>query len=104
MTPSYHPFPSPVCRAFRILLDNPEAQLIAIHKGRIFKEPDGLSLGPGPFVLALEHATGKTAQVGVPAVGRVQGRGGGQQANMQGCVFAMRAATGYTGLCGFHKL
>ncbi|KAL4447844.1 hypothetical protein ABPG75_005063 [Micractinium tetrahymenae] len=50
-------------RAFRILLHDPDAPLIAIHKGRIFKEPDGLSLGPGPFVLALEHATGRTAQV-----------------------------------------
>lgn len=30
----------------------------------MFKEPDGLSLGPGPFVLALEHATGRTARVG----------------------------------------
>lgn len=30
-----------------------------------FKEPEGLSLGPGPFVLALEAATGKTAQVGM---------------------------------------
>ncbi|PRW45390.1 haloacid dehalogenase-like hydrolase domain-containing 2 [Chlorella sorokiniana] len=49
--------------AFRILLDNPGAPLIAIHKGRVFKEPDGLSLGPGPFVLALAHATGRTAQV-----------------------------------------
>ncbi|GAB4821247.1 hypothetical protein N2152v2_008293 [Parachlorella kessleri] len=50
-------------RAFRILLGNPKARLIAIHKGRVFKEPDGLSLGPGPYVVALEHATGKTAQV-----------------------------------------
>ncbi|KAL4442466.1 hypothetical protein ABPG77_005050 [Micractinium sp. CCAP 211/92] len=49
--------------AFRILLHDPDAPLIAIHKGRVFKEPDGLSLGPGPFVLALEHATGRTAQV-----------------------------------------
>lgn len=50
-------------RAFRILLTNPDAPLIAVHKGRLFKEPDGLSLGPGPFVLALEHASGRTAEV-----------------------------------------
>lgn len=34
-----------------------------MHKGRVFQEPDGLSLGPGPFVLALEHASGKVATV-----------------------------------------
>jgi ribonucleotide monophosphatase NagD (HAD superfamily) len=54
--------PTWICRAFRILLQ-PEAELIAIHKGRYFKEADGLSLGPGPFVAALEFATGKTAAV-----------------------------------------
>ena len=31
--------------------------LIAIHKGRYFKTKSGLSLGPGPFVSALELAT-----------------------------------------------
>lgn len=31
--------------------------LIAIHKGRYFKTKTGLSLGPGPFVSALELAT-----------------------------------------------
>ncbi|PSC69360.1 haloacid dehalogenase-like hydrolase domain-containing 2 [Micractinium conductrix] len=49
--------------AARILLNDPDAPLIAIHKGRLFKEPDGLSLGPGPFVVALEYATGRVAQV-----------------------------------------
>jgi HAD superfamily hydrolase (TIGR01458 family) len=38
--------------------------LIAIHKGKYFKEEDGnLSLGPGPFVTALEYATGFEAVV-----------------------------------------
>lgn len=32
------------------------APLIAIHKGRYYKRKDGLALGPGPFVRALEHA------------------------------------------------
>eukprot|EP00887_Chlorella_sp_A99_P000013 scaffold16.g13.t1 len=31
--------------------------------GRYFKEPDGLSLGPGPFVTALEEAAGRQATV-----------------------------------------
>ena len=54
--------------AFRLLLHNPDAPLIAIHRGMIFKEADGLSLGPGPFVTALEAATGRVAEVvGKPA-------------------------------------
>ncbi|MCP9264548.1 Haloacid dehalogenase-like hydrolase domain-containing protein 2 [Dirofilaria immitis] len=40
--------------AFRLLLEG--AKLIAIHKGRYYKQEDGLSLGPGPFVEALEYA------------------------------------------------
>ncbi|VDN41039.1 unnamed protein product [Gongylonema pulchrum] len=40
--------------AFRLLLNG--AELIAIHKGRFYRQKDGLSLGPGPFVKALEYA------------------------------------------------
>lgn len=39
------------------------AKLIAIHKTRYYERPDGLALGPGPFVTALEFASGKTADV-----------------------------------------
>lgn len=39
------------------------ADLIAVHKGRYYSRGDGLALGPGPFVTALEYATGKTALV-----------------------------------------
>ena len=39
------------------------AELIAIHKTRYYKRPDGLALGPGPFVTALEFASGKKASV-----------------------------------------
>jgi len=39
------------------------AELIAVHKGRYYSRGDGLALGPGPFVSALEFATGKTASV-----------------------------------------
>ena len=37
--------------------------LIAIHKGRYFATKEGMSLGPGPFVSALEYATGISALV-----------------------------------------
>ncbi|KAA0186826.1 hypothetical protein HAZT_HAZT001956 [Hyalella azteca] len=47
--------------AFRLIMDG--APLIAVHAGRYYKEEDGLSLGPGPFVKALEYATGVTAEV-----------------------------------------
>ena len=41
--------------------------LIAAHKGRYYKTLEGLSLGPGPFVSALEYATGvETTAVGKP--------------------------------------
>lgn len=39
------------------------AELIAIHRAKYFKKRDGLSLGPGLFVTALEYATGCKAQV-----------------------------------------
>lgn len=62
--------------AFRILVGEHETQrsahsisqqnipLIASHKAKYIRSPDGgLSLGPGPFVAALETASGKEAQV-----------------------------------------
>ena len=39
------------------------AELVAIHKSRYYSRGDGLALGPGPFVSALEYASGKTAAV-----------------------------------------
>ncbi|NCG04748.1 MAG: TIGR01458 family HAD-type hydrolase [Bacteroidetes bacterium] len=39
------------------------AELIALHKGRYFQTEAGLQLDSGAFVAALEHATGKKAQV-----------------------------------------
>lgn len=38
-------------------------EFIAIHKTRYYKRSDGLALGPGPFVTALEYASGKEAKV-----------------------------------------
>lgn len=48
-------------KAFRLILDG--ATLIAIHKARYYKRKDGLALGPGPFVTALEYATDTKAKV-----------------------------------------
>lgn len=48
-------------RAFRHLMDG--AELIALEKDRYWMERDGLSLSAGPFVSALEYATGKTALI-----------------------------------------
>ncbi|KHN86318.1 Haloacid dehalogenase-like hydrolase domain-containing protein 2 [Toxocara canis] len=51
--------------AFRLLLNG--AKLIAIHKGRYYQRKDGLSLGPGPFVEALQFASdAKVEIVGKP--------------------------------------
>ncbi|KAG9471939.1 hypothetical protein GDO78_022077 [Eleutherodactylus coqui] len=53
-------------QAFRLVLDG--APIIAIHKARYYKKKDGLALGPGPFVTALEYATDtKATVVGKPA-------------------------------------
>lgn len=47
--------------AFRAL--NNGAEIIALEKDRYWMAPDGLMLSAGPFVAALEFATGKTATV-----------------------------------------
>lgn len=45
--------------AFRVLTSNNSAPFIATHRARYIRTPDGeLSLGPGPFVAALEDAVG----------------------------------------------
>jgi HAD superfamily hydrolase (TIGR01458 family) len=55
-------------RAFRRLLDG--AQLVALQKNRYWLRADGLSLDVGPFVAALEYASGREAYVvGKPAPG-----------------------------------
>jgi len=48
-------------KAFRFLMDG--AELIALENDRYWMAADGLSLSAGPFVKALEYATGKTAMV-----------------------------------------
>jgi HAD superfamily hydrolase (TIGR01458 family) len=53
-------------RAFRHLMDG--ADLIALQKNRYWETSEGLSLDAGPFVSALEYATGREAEVvGKPA-------------------------------------
>jgi HAD superfamily hydrolase (TIGR01458 family) len=47
--------------AFRAV--NAGAEIIALEKDRYWMSPDGLMLSAGPFVAALEYATGKTATV-----------------------------------------
>ncbi|HHJ13156.1 MAG TPA: TIGR01458 family HAD-type hydrolase [Gammaproteobacteria bacterium] len=55
-------------RVFRKLMENPDTPLIAMGYNRYFREADGLSLDLGPFVKALEFASGKTATItGKPA-------------------------------------
>jgi HAD superfamily hydrolase (TIGR01458 family) len=48
-------------RAFRQLMDG--ADLIALQKNRYWETAGGLSLDAGPFVSALEYATGREAEV-----------------------------------------
>ena len=53
-------------RAFRLLLEG--AELIALARNRYWRGPDGLMLDTGPFVAALEHASGASATlVGKPS-------------------------------------
>ena len=53
--------------AFRCLMSG--ADLIALQRNRYWRREDGLSLDAGPFVAALEYASGKSATVvGKPAM------------------------------------
>jgi HAD superfamily hydrolase (TIGR01458 family) len=55
-------------RAFRQVMDG--AELVALQKNRYWLRADGLSLDVGPFVAAIEFATGSEAYVvGKPAKG-----------------------------------
>jgi HAD superfamily hydrolase (TIGR01458 family) len=55
-------------RAFRLIREG--AGIIALEKDRYWMGSDGLMLSAGPFVDALEYATGKTAVVmGKPSAG-----------------------------------
>ena len=47
--------------AFRRLMNG--AELLALQKNRYWRKEDGLSLDAGPFVAALEYASGKSATV-----------------------------------------
>jgi HAD superfamily hydrolase (TIGR01458 family) len=55
-------------KAFRLILGG--AKLIALQKNRYWKTAEGLTLDAGPFVVALEYATGQQARViGKPSLG-----------------------------------
>ncbi len=48
-----------LCAAFRMVLAG--AELVALARNRYFRAPEGLRLDAGPFVAALEYATGREA-------------------------------------------
>lgn len=50
-----------LCAAFRMVLAG--AQLVALARNRYFRAPEGLRLDAGPFVAALEYATGRRAEL-----------------------------------------
>jgi phospholysine phosphohistidine inorganic pyrophosphate phosphatase len=50
-------------RAFRLLMADPAVPLLALGTTRYWRAEDGLRLDAGPFVRALEYATGRTAIV-----------------------------------------
>lgn len=50
-------------RAFRLLMENKDAPLVALGMTRYWRADDGLRLDAGAFVRALEYATGRTAVV-----------------------------------------
>lgn len=55
-------------RAFRLLMAAPEAPLLALGMTRYWQAEDGLRLDTGPFIKALEYASGRDAVVlGKPA-------------------------------------
>ena len=47
-------------QAFRMVIDG--AELIALQKNRFWLTPSGLSLDAGPFVAAIEYASGSEAR------------------------------------------
>ncbi len=49
--------------AFRLLMQNENSMLIALGMTRFWKAEDGLRLDAGPYVKALEFATGRQAKV-----------------------------------------
>ena len=56
-------------RAFRLLMHNPQAPLIALGLTRYWQAEDGLRLDVGPFVKGLEYAAGRESIVmGKPAM------------------------------------
>lgn len=53
---------------FRLLMNNPDAVLLALGMTRYWRAQDGLQLDAGPFVKALEYASGRSPVVtGKPA-------------------------------------
>ena len=56
-------------RVFRLLINNPQARLVALGMTRYWRAASGLQMDVGPMVKAFEYATGITAVVtGKPAI------------------------------------
>ncbi|MFQ5582513.1 MAG: TIGR01458 family HAD-type hydrolase, partial [Mariprofundaceae bacterium] len=53
--------PEVLKQVFGMIMDG--AKLLALHKNRFWQKPDGLHLDLGPFVAAIEYATGQQATV-----------------------------------------
>jgi HAD superfamily hydrolase (TIGR01458 family) len=69
-------------RAFRMVMDG--AELIALQKNRFWLTDEGLSLDAGPFVAAIEYASGQEAYVvGKPAPAFFEGVLGGLGADAE---------------------
>lgn len=49
--------------AFRVLVEQPDAPLLALAANRYFRAADGLWLDAGPYMAALEYACGRRAEV-----------------------------------------
>jgi len=53
--------PELLAKLFAMVMDG--AKILALHKNRFWQKPDGLHLDIGPFVAAIEYATGQSATV-----------------------------------------
>ncbi|ATX82063.1 HAD-superfamily subfamily IIA hydrolase, TIGR01458 [Mariprofundus ferrinatatus] len=53
--------PDTLLEIFRLVMNG--AKILALHKNRFWQKPDGLHLDIGPFVAAVEYATGKEAAI-----------------------------------------
>jgi ribonucleotide monophosphatase NagD (HAD superfamily) len=90
-------------RAFRLLLEG--AELVALARNRYWRGADGLMLDSGPFVAALEHASGTSATlVGKPSPAFLRRRGRVARASRRPtpCAWATTSSRRGRGAVGRH--